>query len=326
MVSTVFTPSGGVLNADDTNVGFVFRARCVLSAGSNGKLQVTFTARSNIGLQANHCSVGLSSSSTSSVTTTTPVELTFGGVSGFNIAAGASITSDLIDHSAVFTVGAGGAVIVDIDVCSTAGGERYRSSNSNVDTYYVAYGTGLWNIADPASVGQTMTTLSGTDYTVEKIETNAAASGTPSFGSISSAPISALSFGAGTISAVASFSGAGSFAAAGSAKSNATLAAVGAGVLTAIGASTARGLLSSVGAGAFAPVGASTATASFVFAGHGVFNVKAVPAPSPARTVVLPFVSRSLALTRESRTVEPLAFYRSVSVTRLSRTITAAAA
>ena len=173
MVSTVFTPSGGVLNADDTNIGLAFRVRCVLSAGSNGKLQVTFTARSNVGLQANHCSVGLSSSSTSSVTTTTPVELKFGGVSGFSIAAGASITSDLTDHSAVFTAGSGAAVIVCIDVGSTAGGERYRSSNSNVDTYFVAYGTGLWNIADPASVGQTMTKLAGTDYTVEKVETNA---------------------------------------------------------------------------------------------------------------------------------------------------------
>lgn len=168
MATTVFTPSAGVLNGNDTNPNTSFRVRCVLTAASSGKLQVTFTASTATGLTASNASIGKWDGTNNPFTTTTPVELKFGGASGFSISAGGSITSDLTDHSAAFSLALGESVLVDLD-CTSPSGQRYRGSNSNVDTWYALGATG-YNLPTPAGYSK----LAGVDYAVEKVETDSA--------------------------------------------------------------------------------------------------------------------------------------------------------
>lgn len=168
MAATVFTPSAGVLNGNDTNPNTSFRVRCVLTAASSGKLQVTFTASTATGLTASNASIGKWDGTNNPFTTTTPVELKFGGTSGFSISAGGSITSDLTDHSAAFSLALGESVLVDLD-CTSPSGQRYRGSNSNVDTWYAIGATG-YNLPTPAGYSK----LAGVDYAVEKVETDSA--------------------------------------------------------------------------------------------------------------------------------------------------------
>lgn len=168
MATTVFTPSAGVLNGNDTNPNTSFRVRCVLTAASSGKLQVTFTASTATGLTASNASIGKWDGTNNPFTTTTPVELKFGGASGFSIGAGGSITSDLTDHSAAFSLSLGESVLVDLD-CTSPSGQRYRGSNSNVDTWY-ALGATSYNLPTPAGYSK----LAGVDYAVEKVETDSA--------------------------------------------------------------------------------------------------------------------------------------------------------
>ncbi|KQZ25840.1 hypothetical protein ASD50_20675 [Mesorhizobium sp. Root552] len=168
MATTVFTPSAGVLNGNDTNPNTSFRVRCVLTAASSGKLQVTFTASTATGLTASNASIGKWDGTNNPFTTTVPVELKFGGASGFSIPAGGTITSDLTDHSAAFSLALGESVLVDLD-CTSPSGQRYRGSNSNVDTWYALGATG-YNLPTPAGYSK----LAGVDYAVEKVETDSA--------------------------------------------------------------------------------------------------------------------------------------------------------
>lgn len=178
MATTVFTPSAGVLNGNDTNPNTSFRVRCVLTAASSGKLQVTFTASTATGLTASNASIGKWDGTNNPFTTTTPVELKFGGASGFSISAGGSITSDLTDHSAAFSLALGESVLVDLD-CTSPSGQRYRGSNSNVDTWYALGATG-YNLPTPAGYSK----LAGVDYAVEKVETDSGGGGQSITGSL----------------------------------------------------------------------------------------------------------------------------------------------
>jgi hypothetical protein len=170
MVATLFTPSAGTLNADDTNASTSFRMVCTPSIASNGSLQVTFQAASATGLTIGHASFGKWAGTASADTTATPIELKFTGASGFTIAANATKTSDLTAHPG-FTLTTSDKVVVIFDTTSP-GGTRLRGSNANVDMWYNA-GSSSWNLQNPP----THTKSAGTDYGIVKIETNDAAGG-----------------------------------------------------------------------------------------------------------------------------------------------------
>lgn len=170
---TIFTPSVA-LNTDDHNESTHFRVICTVSAASNGKIKVTFTASSTVGLTVTLAYVGKASGVTIGATTTPPLQLFFtnaGFTTGFVIAAGASITSDVLDHSASFSLASGEAVVVNHDE-GTPGGERFSLSNANVTTWF----TGITATLTPAST-QTPNASDGwaqsanSCYAVAKIET-----------------------------------------------------------------------------------------------------------------------------------------------------------
>lgn len=166
MAVTIFTPSGGALNADDSNPNATFRVGCTLAANSSGKIQVTFTAASAAGLTVSKASVGKASGiGGSSNCTTVPLELKFAGSSGFSISAGQSIVSDVLDHAATFSLSAGDAAVIIHDVTSPSG-QRFRSGATNVTSYW-KNGTTSWNTQSLAGESS----LGTINFDVEKIET-----------------------------------------------------------------------------------------------------------------------------------------------------------
>lgn len=166
---TIFAPSVA-LNGDDANAGTHFRVICTLSAASTGKVKVTFTAASNAGLQVTLAYLGKASGVTIGATTADPLQLLFGGAATFSIAAGASITSDVLDHSASFSAAIGESLVVNHDD-GTPGGERFSNGSSNVNTWFTAINA----FAAPANTqtpvaGDGWAQLVGTNYAVAKIE------------------------------------------------------------------------------------------------------------------------------------------------------------
>lgn len=145
-MATIFTPSAGALNADDLNASTSLREVCTISANGQGQLRATFTASSSTGLTVAHASIGKWYDTGEPDTTATPLELKFSTASGFSISSGASITSDWVDASSL-SLTSGDAVVVIMDI-TTPGGVRYRSGNSNVNTWYKVGGTS-WNVAAP---------------------------------------------------------------------------------------------------------------------------------------------------------------------------------
>lgn len=167
---TIFTPSVA-LSGDDNNTGTHFRVICTLTAASNGKIKVTFTAASNAGLAVTLAYAGKASGVTIGATTAAPLQLLFSGSPSFSIAAGASITSDLLDHSASFPLAIADAVVVNHDE-GTPGGERFSSANTNVSTWFtVSSGSFTPASTQTPNTSDGWTQLAGTDYAVAKIET-----------------------------------------------------------------------------------------------------------------------------------------------------------
>lgn len=170
--TTIFSPSGGALNADDSNPGTHFRILCTLSGASTGKIKVTFTASSALGLALTLAYFGKASGVTIGATTTPPVQLLFSGVPApSTLSAGQSITSDLIDHSAAFSLASGDVIVVNHDD-GTPGGQRLRASNTNVNTWFTSSSGSLTPAStqtpDPSD-GWFQST--GADFVVAKVET-----------------------------------------------------------------------------------------------------------------------------------------------------------
>ena len=163
----LFEPSSGALDLDDYNTNTSFRVVCELAADSHGSIRVTFATRSvTSGAVALHCSIG--KQLTNEKTTDTPIELLFGGTSGFTIPAGGTITSDVVSHPGLSLL-AGDKMIVIVDY-GTPGGQAYSSGNTNVDTWFYSNATS-WNVADPNVGGFFFTELPGKDYAILSIET-----------------------------------------------------------------------------------------------------------------------------------------------------------
>jgi hypothetical protein len=130
---TVFTPATALSTAD-SNDG-TLRMICKLAAGSQGKLAVTF--RSIGATKVNNASIGKWTGSSSwPNTTTTPIELKFGGVSGLTLSDTGSVTSDFVDHSGSFSLAVGDYVVVTFDMDPTTSGQINSGGSANCDTWF----------------------------------------------------------------------------------------------------------------------------------------------------------------------------------------------
>jgi hypothetical protein len=115
-----------------------------LLAGGATNVRVTFTAQTT--LAAGHVSIGIQS--TTYNTTATPVELKFGGVSGFPSTSGASITSDWTS----FTFSSSDKLIVIIDGDGTHdGNEKFTTTGVASCIFYsnTSVPGGSYNQASP---------------------------------------------------------------------------------------------------------------------------------------------------------------------------------
>lgn len=168
-ITQIFAPSAGVLNANDDNPNTAFRVACTLAAAVVTQVRVTFSASSAGALLVSNASFakgnGDAVSGTYGDATATPVELLFSGASGFSISAGAQKVSDWLNVSGL------GLTTGDIALVSFSsgsnGGQRYRNSLTNANTWYSG-NTTIWNQqiwgSDPGKVAST-------SYCIEKIET-----------------------------------------------------------------------------------------------------------------------------------------------------------
>lgn len=163
----IFAPST-LLNTDDNNASTSFRSICSLTGGSNGQIRVTWLASSTVSLSTSHCSLGIwTGSGNNGNTILTPVELLFNnGVSGFiGLGVGQTITSDFVN----FNCGSSDKLVIITDV-GAPGGNRFSTGNSNIDTWFKS---GATSFDQAAPTGFTL--LSGIDYMISAIETNAPA-------------------------------------------------------------------------------------------------------------------------------------------------------
>ncbi|MBR0907025.1 hypothetical protein [Bradyrhizobium liaoningense] len=126
--------------------------------------------------------------------TTTPIALTFGGSSTPTpVLAGATIVSDLVDHSGSFSLSSGDTIVVAFDLPSD-GSENstgFSTGNSNVSTWFKAGTTA----SQQSPTGGTLS--SNVDYAVSLIETNDPAGGTAALVSVSAIRTAAKASSAG---------------------------------------------------------------------------------------------------------------------------------
>ncbi len=157
-MTTIFTET---LSSDNNgNTNYSFRQVVEITGNAQGQVRVTFKAASNVSTNGNfttnHCAIGISTQSTAYGpaggplalnTTAKPVELTFGGVSGFNLTAnGQTIVSDWINLSGFTTTN---MLVVVMDWASTGGGDAFIGSGlSNAGLWYLA-SAATYNVAAP---------------------------------------------------------------------------------------------------------------------------------------------------------------------------------
>lgn len=159
--TTIFTPIGGLNTQDGGFAGGSVRSRLTITSGSLGRVRATFQAGASGGLVAAHCSIGVFGGGFTQ-TTATPVELLFGGASGFSIAAGASITSDYV--TLAFTSADQLVAIID----ETSG--FIANNNGTATNALMEYGLSpkaTYNVAVPAAMNGNNPSWCGAVLSVE---------------------------------------------------------------------------------------------------------------------------------------------------------------
>ena len=123
--------------------------------GDATQIRVTFAAgQSGGGWSTLHCSVG-TWAGVNANTNATPVELKFGGASGFTIATGGTITSDWL----TFSVTGGTRIVIITDQAPPYSVAAYNSSSTGADPpfgsefWYKVTDTS-WNVASPTGYTQ----------------------------------------------------------------------------------------------------------------------------------------------------------------------------
>lgn len=132
------------LNSNNNGNGTVSIRTVVSNLAAGGtQIRVRFVASTTNPITVANAAVGIRSGSTVS-TAAAPVELLFGGASGFALAAGQQITSDWAD----FVTTASDNLLVIFD-CVTNG--SWRSLNPGGDGFYYRLNYASYNQASPGS-------------------------------------------------------------------------------------------------------------------------------------------------------------------------------
>jgi hypothetical protein len=149
-LTTIYTDS--LTGSDSGNAGQSLRDVLTITGGAQGQVRVTFTGKAGSTTKIDHASIGIATG-TGSNTTATPVELTFGGVSGFTFPNGSTnIASDWVNLSG-FTSANKLVVIIDFDA-TTGGGDYAIDAASGTATAFF-FGAATYNVASPAGGSQT---------------------------------------------------------------------------------------------------------------------------------------------------------------------------
>ncbi len=161
-LEVAFSASLSITNGVNTNSSFRQVVSPMVVAAGGTLARVTFTSgNTGTGLKLDKASIG--TQSTTYNTTATPVELLFGGVSGFDIGINTTITSDWVPFSTIADANA--VVIGDVGLTGT---NSYKSVSTGVPScvLYTQLSSDTYNIANPAG---SWTTQTGTDI-VAKVE------------------------------------------------------------------------------------------------------------------------------------------------------------
>jgi hypothetical protein len=143
--SVAFTQTLNTNDAANGSANYSQRLVCPSIASGGTQIRVTLVASTANTFHLNNVSIG--KQTTTYNTVATPVELKFGGVSGFTIAAGQTITSDW----ASFTSSHGDNLIVVTDYAGSNANSRFTSSGGlryyllSVATFNQATPAGSWS-------------------------------------------------------------------------------------------------------------------------------------------------------------------------------------
>jgi hypothetical protein len=156
----IFAPSVALATDQPGNGGSALRIVAKTLTGGGTQVRVTFAAGTTAIFAANHCSIAKVNVATAPNCDATPIELKFGGVSGFSIAANSSIVSDWLP----FVVSAADKLMVIFD-CGASADIILSTGQTNADAYALA-SSASFNLATVSGFAAHL----GSDYSVSKIE------------------------------------------------------------------------------------------------------------------------------------------------------------
>lgn len=146
MATTIFSNALGTDRGDGGQPSF--RNVLAITGGAQGQVRATFKSGSTAYVLQN-VSIGIWSGTTM-ITTATPVELLFGGASGFNIPGSSTITSDWANLTG-FTSSDKLVVVLDYTVNATDASSD--QSGPVGDTLWFLFGESSYNKANPTADG-----------------------------------------------------------------------------------------------------------------------------------------------------------------------------
>jgi hypothetical protein len=177
LVGTAAGPSGGgepvilysaspALDGSDNNPGTSFRVVVPITDNALTQIRATFVPGAPNSLAILHASIGKWDAGEPSLsnTTTTPIELLFGGLSGFSATASPQ-TSDWSDFSGL-SLTTGDKIVISIDIASS-GYIMKNSSSTGVTTFYK--GGESYDVADTTGLG--FNPMASTNYGIDSVET-----------------------------------------------------------------------------------------------------------------------------------------------------------
>lgn len=156
------------LDANDTNLNTSFRVIVPMSGNSGTQIRATILPATINTLTVVNASIGKWNGDVNYPDTTAiPIELLFGGVSGFTSATTAK-TSDWVNLSGLSFTSSDFAIVIFDCGGSGQGSQRMNSSSTGVTTWYKT-GTPSYNLA--ATTGLGFTPISNNNYSVNSVET-----------------------------------------------------------------------------------------------------------------------------------------------------------
>lgn len=156
------------LNANDSNPSTSFRVRVPVAINALTEARVTIRPGTTNSLTILHASIGKwGGASIYGDTTTTPIELLFGGVSGFSGATSPK-TSDWVNIASLGLLAEDQAVIIyDIAAGGSTASQRLNNASPGVVTSFQTMES--WNIANPAGLG--FSDLVNQNFAIDSVET-----------------------------------------------------------------------------------------------------------------------------------------------------------